>query len=149
MKKVNIQNKKAKFEYDFIEKFTAGLKLLGTEIKSIREGKASIKEGYCSFENDELFIYNMHITEYENASFTNHEPTRKRKLLLNRRELDKMKKKVNEKGFTIVPTRLFISDKGFAKLNIALAKGKKIYDKRESIKRKDDKRKIDRALKDI
>ncbi len=145
--KVAIKNKRAKYEFEFLEKFTAGIQLTGTEIKSIRAGKASIIEGYCSFEKDELFIYNMHITEYDNGGFVNHTPTRKRKLLLKKQELQKLAKKLKDQGLTIVPTLLFIADSGFAKLNIALAKGKKLVDKRQDLKAKDDKRRMDRAMK--
>jgi len=144
---VNIKNKKASFQYEFIEKMEAGMQLVGTEIKSIREGKASIKEGYCAFKKGELFVFNIDITPYKEASFANHEPKRPRKLLLHKQELEKLFKKKKDVGLTIVPTKLFINSKGFAKLNIALAKGKKIQDKRESLKAKDAKRQIDRALK--
>ncbi len=144
---VTIKNKKASFQYEFLETYEAGLELVGTEIKSIRESKASIKEGYCAFKKGELFVFNIDITPYTDASFTNHEPKRPRKLLLNRQELDKLFKKKKDVGLTIVPTKLFINDRGFAKLIIALAKGKKIQDKRESLKSKDAKRQMDRALK--
>lgn len=146
-KEVTIRNKKASFQYEFLEKFEAGIQLLGTEIKSIRAGKASIKEGYCAFKNGELYVFNIDITPYEDASFRNHEPKRPRKLLLHRQEIDKLEKKKKDVGLTIVPTLLFINKKGFAKLNIALAKGKKIADKRESLKEKDAKRQMDRAMK--
>lgn len=136
-KTIEIKNKKAQFEYFLVEKFIAGLVLTGTEIKSIRNGKSSIVEGYCNFQGDELFIYNMHIAEYEFGTDNNHDPRRARKLLLNRKELKKLAIKTKERGFTIVPTLLFINDKGLAKLEIALAKGKKLYDKRETIKQKD------------
>lgn len=139
-----IKNKKASFEYHLIEEFTAGIQLTGTEIKSIREGKASIAEAYCSFTNGELFVINMHITEYKYGTYNNHEPKRNRKLLLNKRELRKLLNKTKERGFTIIPTTLFINEKGLAKLNIALAKGKKLYDKRESLKTKDNKRQMER-----
>lgn len=144
---VKIRNKKASFLYEFLETFEAGIQLRGTEIKSIRLGKASIKEGYCAFKGGELFAYNIDITPYENASFTNHESKRARKLLLHKQEIEKLIKKKKDVGLTIVPTLLFINDKGYAKLNIALVKGKKIADKRESLKEKDAKRQIDRALK--
>ena len=144
---VNIKNRKASFEYHLIDKFVAGLQLLGTEIKSIRESKASITEGYCTFMGDELFVKNMHIAEYSHGGFVNHEPKRMRKLLLSRQELDKLLKKTKIKGFTIVPTRLFIGKNGYAKLEIALAEGKKLYDKRESLKQADDKRSMDRTMK--
>ncbi len=144
---VNIQNKKASFNYEFLEKFEAGIQLRGTEIKSIREGKASIKEGYCAFKKGELFVYNIDISPYTEASFENHESKRPRKLLLHKAELEKLLKKKKDVGLTIVPTRLFISDKGYAKLAIALAKGKKMHDKREDLKTKDAKRQMDRAMK--
>lgn len=135
--KIEIKNKKASYEYTFLEKFTAGLILTGTEIKSIREAKANIADAYCVFRDSELFIINMHIAEYTFGNIYNHDPKRDRKLLLGKRELKKLKVKLNDKGLTIIPTLLFINEKGLAKLNIALAKGKKLYDKRESIKNKD------------
>lgn len=144
---VNIRNKKAKFEYAIVETYVCGIALKGTEIKSIRQSKASIMEGYCGFDGDELYVRNIHITEYEKASFVNHEPTRPRKLLLNRSELDKIHKQVKVKGVTIVPLRLFINDKGLAKLEIGVATGKKLVDKREDLKAKDAKRDMDRAMK--
>jgi len=144
---INIKNKKAKFEYEFLEKFTAGIVLTGTEIKSIRVGKASIMEAFCFVNNSELFIKNMYIKEYEQGSYNNHEPRRIRKLLLNRNEIDKLIKKKKDVGLTIIPLSLFINGKGYAKLAIALAKGKKIYDKRQDLKTKDAKRNIDRVMK--
>lgn len=141
-----IKNKKASYTYEFLEKFTAGMMLEGTEIKSIRQGKASIMEAYCRISSGELFIYNMHISEYDKGGFTNHMPTRVRKLLLNKRELNRLDKKLKDQGLTIVPTRLFISKSGYAKINVALAKGKKIFDKRESLKQQDSKRDMDRAM---
>lgn len=145
--KVQIKNKKAKFEYEFIDKYTAGIQLYGTEIKSIRNHKASIAEAYCVFVKNELVIRNMQIEPYDKGGYNNHEPKRDRKLLLNRTELDKLQKKLNNQGLTVVPTLLFISDSGYAKLNIALAKGKKLHDKRNDLKAKDAKRSMDRALK--
>jgi SsrA-binding protein len=139
---VRIRNKKASFEYDLLDKYVAGISLKGTEIKSIREGKASLQESFCYFKGDELFIKQMNIRPYENASHFNHEAQRDRKLLLNKNELKKLKSKMEEKGMSIVPTTLFINKKGLAKLEIALAKGKKLYDKREDIKEKDMKRQI-------
>lgn len=139
-------NRKAKYEYTFIDQFTAGLQLFGTEIKSIRNKDVSITEGYCAFKGTELFILNMHIGHYEQGTYNNHEPKRERKLLLNKQELKKLSGKLKDKGLTIIPTRLFISDKGHAKLNIALAKGKKIHDKRDGIKDRDIQRDVDRAL---
>ncbi|MBI2279066.1 MAG: SsrA-binding protein SmpB [Bacteroidetes bacterium] len=144
---ISIKNKKAKFEYEFLETFTAGIQLTGTEIKSIRAGKASIVEGYCFMKNGELFIKNMYIAEYEQGTYNNHEPKRDRKLLLNRSELDKLEKKKKDVGLTIVPLKVFINNKGFAKMDIALAKGKKLHDKREDLKSKDAKREMDRAMK--
>lgn len=144
---LNIRNKKAYFEYYIIEKFTAGLKLLGTEIKSIRQGKANINDAFCTFLNDELYIRNMHIAEYSHGSFYNHEAKRDRILLLNKKELKKLKEKSEEKGSTIVPLALFISDRGFAKLEIGLAQGKKTFDKRETLKERDSKIEMDRAMK--
>lgn len=144
---VNIQNKKARFEYHLLDKFVAGMQLAGTEIKSIREGKASIKEAYCIFENNEVWIRNMHIAEYGNASFYTHKPRGDRKLLLNKKEIKKIEKFLKIKGNTVVPLKLFISEKGWAKLEIALAQGKKLHDKRQSLKEKDDKRTLDRVMK--
>ena len=139
---INIKNRKASFEYEFLEKFTAGLVLKGTEIKSIREGRVNLQEAYCTFYGEELWVQNMHISAYEQANIFNHEPLRQRKLLLNKRELAKLKTKIEEKGLTIVPIRLFLSGRGFAKLEIALARGKKLHDKRESIKERDMKREL-------
>ena len=141
---INIKNRKAGFEYFLVEVFTAGIQLTGTEIKSLRAGKANLTDAYCAFTGDELFVLNMHIAEYELGTYFNHEPKRPRKLLLNRRELNRLYTKTREKGFTVIPTRLFINEKGFAKLEIALAKGKHAYDKRESLKQKDQKRDFDR-----
>ena len=144
---VEIKNKKAKFEFEFLENFTAGIQLFGTEIKSIRNNKASIAESYGIIIKDELFIRNMYVGDYENSGHFNHESKRDRKLLLNKIELNKINKKLKNKGLTIVPTKLFIGKNGWAKLNISIAKGKKIYDKREDLKTKDIKREIDRNLK--
>jgi len=134
---VSIKNRKAEFEYFLLTKFTAGLVLTGTEIKSIRVGKANIQDAYCSFVNSELWVHNMHISEYANGSYNNHLAKRDRKLLLNKKEIKKLLIKLNERGFTIIPTLLYINENGYAKLDIALARGKKKYDKRESIKEKD------------
>lgn len=147
--KIAIKNKKASFEYEFIETYTAGIQLKGTEIKSIRNTKASIMESYGIMIKEELFIRNMYIAEYENGSHYNHESKRDRKLLLNRIELNKINKKIKAKGLTIVPLKLFINNKGLAKIDIALAKGKKIHDKREDLKSKDAKREIDRNIKNL
>ena len=146
-KKISIKNKKAYFDYEILDKYTDGIKLLGTEIKSIRESKASIKEAYCYVDNGEVFIKNMHITEYANGGFINHEPYRLRKLLLNKKEIEKIEKKLKDVGITIVPLVMFISEKGYAKLEIGIAKGKKLYDKRESLKQKDTKRDLDRLVR--
>jgi SsrA-binding protein len=145
--KIDIKNKRAKFEFEFLETFTAGLQLYGTEIKSIRNNKASITEAYGLIVKNELFLRNMYIADYENGSHYNHESKRDRKLLLNKVELTKLQKKLKNKGLTIVPIKLFISNNGWAKINIALAKGKKIHDKREDLKSKDAQREIDRKIK--
>ncbi len=144
MASINIQNKKAAFEYSLLESYTAGMQLTGTEIKSLRKGKANLTDAFCVFEGDELFIRNLHINEYDLGTHYNHEPKRSRKLLLNRKELKKLHNKVKEKGLTIAPLRIFLAESGFAKLEISLAKGKKSYDKRESLKDKDVKREMDR-----
>lgn len=141
---IQIKNRKASYEYEFVEKLEVGIMLKGTEIKSLREGKASIQEAYCFFRKEELFVKGMNISPYSQASFESHEMTRDRKLLLKKRELEKFKSKMDEKGLTIIPIRLYINSRGLAKLEIALAKGKKIYDKRDSIKKKDQKRELDR-----
>lgn len=143
---VNIENRRAKFDYQFLDTFTAGLVLKGTEIKSIREGRAGLADSYCYFKNDELYVKNFHIAEYDNASFYTHEPLRERKLLLSRQELNKLHRKVKDQGLTIVPVKLFINEKGFAKLNIALAKGKKMFDKRDDIKKRDIEREMNRKF---
>ncbi|MCW3071353.1 MAG: SsrA-binding protein [Bacteroidetes bacterium] len=145
--RIDIKNRKASFEYAFLDKFLAGLQLTGTEIKSIREGKANINEGFCVFNRDELFIRNMHIAHYFDGTYNNVEEKRDRKLLLNRSELSKLQNKLKDQGLTIIPLRLFINEKGYAKLEIALAKGKKLFDKREDIKKKDIDREMSRRLK--
>lgn len=142
--KVSIKNRKARFEYHFLDTYSAGLKLMGTEIKSIREGKVSLQEAYCYFNDGELFVKQMHITPFSQATHYNHEATRERKLLLKKKELAKLESKMKEKGLTIIPTRLFINDRGLAKLDIALAKGKKLFDKRDDIKQRDVSRELDR-----
>lgn len=148
-KNINIQNKKARFLYEILDKYTAGIVLSGTEIKSIRSSKASIAESFCEFnEAGELFVINATIEEYAFGNYYNHRPKAERKLLLNKKELKKLHKEVQNTGLTIIPLRLFINDKGYAKLVIALAKGKKLYDKRETIKDRDNKRDLDRIKKD-
>ncbi|MBO4744922.1 MAG: SsrA-binding protein SmpB [Bacteroidales bacterium] len=134
---IEIKNKKAEYQYFLLSQLVAGIVLTGTEIKSIREGKANLNDAYCTFINNELFVTNMHITEYTFGTYSNHNPKRNRKLLLNKRELRKFKAQVDEKGLTIIPVMLFINEKGLAKLTIAMAKGKKLYDKRESLKEKE------------
>lgn len=145
--RINISNKRARFEYELLDKYVAGIQLKGTEIKSVRNGKASIKEAFCVIEDGEIFIRNMHITEYENASFYQHQPKADRKLLLKKQEIRKLEKKSDIQGFSIVPLRVFITKSGYAKVEIALAKGKKLYDKRQDLKEKDDKRTMDRIKK--
>ena len=144
---INIKNKRARFEYFIDEEFTAGIVLAGTEIKSIRNGKASIIESYCVIAEGELFIRNMYIAPYENASFYTHKTRGDRKLLLNKKELNRIEKFLKVKGNTIVPLKLLLSDKGWLKIQIACARGKKLHDKREDLKEKDDKREMDRAMK--
>jgi len=141
------KNRKASFEYAFLEKFDAGIQLTGPEIKSIRAKQTNISDAYCIFMNNELWVKNLHISNYTEASYNNLDPKRDRKLLLKRKELKKLSEKLKDKGLAIVPTKLFISESGYAKLEIALAKGKKIYDKREDIKGRDAKRSMDRAMK--
>ncbi|RPG59051.1 MAG: SsrA-binding protein SmpB [Flavobacteriales bacterium TMED235] len=149
-KGINIQNKKARFEYEILDQFTAGIVLTGTEIKSIRKSKASIAESFCEFnEKEELFAINMYIEEYAFGTRFNHRPRGNRKLLLNKKELNKLLKQVKNSGLTIVPLKLFINEKGFAKMLIALARGKKLYDKRETLKDRDNKRDLDRVKKNF
>ena len=149
-KSVNILNKKARFSYDLLDSYTAGIVLSGTEIKSIRASKASIAESFCEFnDHGELFVINMTVQEYDYGNHFNHKPKAQRKLLLNKKELKKLEKEVKNTGLTIVPLKLFINEKGFAKLNIALAKGRKMFDKRESIKDRDNKRNLDRIKKNF
>lgn len=142
---IEIKNKRASFDYEFIERFTAGIVLCGTEIKSIRAGKASLVDSYCYFVNGELYVRNMNVAEYWWGSYNRHDPRRDRKLLLNKRELRKLLRATREKGMTIVAVKLFISENGYAKLDIALARGKREYDKRESIKEKDMRRERERS----
>ena len=149
-KNINIQNKKARFQYEILDKYVAGIKLSGTEIKSIRASKARITESFCEF-NDagELFVINMFIEEYSHGNFYNHKPKSERKLLLNKKELKKLLKETQNVGLTIIPLRLFMTDKGWAKLEIALCKGKKLHDKRETMKDRDNKRDLARIKKDF
>lgn len=141
--KISIKNRRASFDYSLLETFTAGIVLFGTEIKAIREGKASLVDSFCYFRNNEIFVRNLNISIYTEGNLYNHEPTRERKLLLNKQEINKLYKKLQDKGLTLIPTLLFTSDSGYAKLEIALAKGKKLFDKRDDMKTKD----IDRDLK--
>jgi len=145
---IKIKNKKARFEYEFLDRYTAGIQLTGTEIKSIRQSKARITESFCEFnDKGELFVINMFIEEYINGNYYNHKPKSERRLLLQKRELKKLQKEVKNVGLTIIPLKLFLTDKGWAKLEIALCKGKKTYDKREVIKDRDNKRNLDRVKK--
>ena len=144
---INIKNRRATFDYEIIETFTAGIGLTGTEIKSIRTGQAGLTDTFCFINNDEVWVKNMYISEYFYGSYNNHEARRDRKLLLNKKEIERLKKNNDLAGFSIVPLRLFINERGFAKLVIAIAKGKKIYDKRQSIKEREDKRLLDRIMK--
>jgi SsrA-binding protein len=141
---INIKNKRASFEYEFLETFSAGMQLTGTEVKSIRAGKASIGEAYCYIHNGELWIKNMHIAEYSHGNIYNHEPLRERKLLLHGREIQKLESKLKDVGVSIVPLRMYFSEKGWVKLDIALGRGKKLHDKRDSIKARDTDRQINR-----
>jgi len=142
-----IKNRRASHDYEFLEKLIAGIKLTGTEIKSIRAGKANLTDSYCAFRNGELFVTGMHISEYYWGNLNNHDPLRERKLLLTKKELGRIERKVKESGITIVVLKVFINDRGLAKAEIALSKGKKEYDKRESLRRKDADRELDRARK--
>lgn len=146
MSEINIKNKKASFQYEFLEKYIAGISLLGTEIKSIRGGKAALTDSFCSFTKHELYA-KMYIGEYSHGGYVNHDPRRERKLLLKRKELNKLEKKIQDNGLTIVPLRLFITKNGKAKLEIALCRGKKMADKRQTIKERETKRELDRAMK--
>ncbi len=143
-KQVDIRNRRASFEYSFLETYSAGIVLTGTEIKSIRQGKANLTDAYCLFLNDELFIRSMNISPYTEGTYNNHEPLRDRKLLLTKRELRRLTEKLKDQGLTIVPIRMYTSDRGFVKIDIALAKGKKLYDKRDSIKERDVTREMQR-----
>ena len=143
-KTVNIQNRQARFEYEILDKYTAGIVLTGTEIKSIREGKVNLQDGYCYFNHGELFVKGVNITPYAQGTHYNHEATRERKLLLKKTEIKKLEGKIEEKGLTLIPLRLFINERGFAKLEIAVGRGKKLHDKRDSIRERDAKRQLDR-----
>lgn len=146
---LNIKNRRAFYDYEILDKYEAGMKLTGTEIKSIRDGKASIAEAYCFVTSKgELFVKNMHIAEYVQGSHYNHDTTRQRKLLLHKREIERIQNKVKEKTFTIVPLRVFINDRGFAKMEIGVGRGKKSFDKRQSIKAKENKRNLDRVMRE-
>lgn len=148
--KINVRNKKARFEYEILDTYTAGIQLTGTEIKSIRASKARITESFCEFnDRGELFAINMYIEEYVNGNIYNHKPKNARRLLLNKRELKKLQKELQNVGLTIIPLKLFLTDKGWAKLEIALCRGKKLHDKRETLKDRDSKRILDRVKKDF
>lgn len=142
-----ITNRKAKFNYEFIDTYKAGMVLTGTEIKSIKEGKVNLGDSFCYLRNGELWMKNLHISEYKNGSYANHEPMRLRKLLLNKKEIRKLEGKIKEKGLTIIPYKLFFNERGIAKIEIALARGKKSYDKRETIKERDTQKEIQRVKK--
>ncbi|WP_196890275.1 SsrA-binding protein SmpB [Aureivirga sp. CE67] len=149
-KNINIQNKKARFQYEILDRYTAGIKLTGTEIKSIRESKARITESFCEFnEKGELFVINMYVEEYMYGNVYNHRPKSERKLLLNKKELKKLQKELQNVGLTIIPLKLFVTDKGWAKLDIALCRGKKLHDKRETMKDRDNKRDLARIKKNF
>lgn len=149
MRKSNvvIRNRRAAFDYEILDRYVAGIQLFGTEIKSIRDGKASLVDTYCTFINNELWVKNMNIAVYFFGTYNNHEPRRDRKLLLNRKELNKLLRATKETSYTIIPIKMFINEKGLAKMEIGLARGKKMYDKRQSLKEKDDKREMDRMMK--
>ena len=144
---IRILNKKAKFEYIILDRYTAGIQLFGTEIKSIREGKASLVDSYCAIEHNEMYVKQMHIAEYRFGSYANHEAKRDRKLLLQRREIRKIDRATKETGKTIIPLELFINDKGLAKMEIAICQGKHTYDKRQSLREADDKREVAQMMK--
>ena len=144
---IEVVNSRAKFEYKFLDKYEAGMVLQGTEVKSIRTGNVNLRDAYCVFKNGELFVRSMFIAEYDNGTDANHETRRVRKLLLKRQELKKLEKRVKERGFTIVPVRLYLSDRGIAKLEVALAQGKAVHDKRATMKERDSKRELDRMKK--
>lgn len=145
--KINIQNKKAGFEFEIIDRYQAGIVLRGSEIKVIRNGGGSISEAYCLMRDDELFIKNMNIPEYSHGGYANHVPDTQRKLLLTKRELSRIDSKIREKGLSVIPLRVFMNERGFAKIEIGVGRGKKKFDKRETLKDKDTKREVDRAMK--
>jgi SsrA-binding protein len=144
---MEIRNRSAYFEYYIDDKYTAGIALLGTEVKSLRTGKASFNDSFCIFQDEELWLRSFHISEYSHGTFNNHDPLRERKLLLTKRELTKLQNKIKEKGYTLIPLRLFLNEKNLVKVEIGLAKGKKLHDKRESIKQRDTEREIKRYIK--
>lgn len=144
---VNIKNRRAGFDYEILDRYTAGIQLFGTEIKSIRESKASLADTFCQFAGGELWVKQMHIAEYRFGSYANHESKRDRKLLLQKKELRKLERLTRDTGKTIIPLRLFINERGFAKMEIALCQGKHTYDKRQSLREKDDKRELQRAMR--
>lgn len=146
-RKIEIINRKARFEYHFVDSYEAGIVLTGTEIKSIRGGNANLRDAYCIFVHDELMVKSLYIAPYKQGSYANHDPVRDRKLLMKRSELKKIQRRVDEKGMTLIPYKLYINERGLAKLEIVLAQGKRSYDKRESIKERDTKREMDRARK--
>lgn len=146
---VNIVNRKASHEFFLLECYTAGIQLTGTEIKALRQGKANLQDAYCFFHRGELFAKNIHISEYKQGNIYNHEPKRPRKLLMKKKELHKLKSQVEAKGKTLVPKSLFINEKGLAKVEVCLAQGKKVYDKRQSVKEKEQKREMNRKLKEM
>ena len=144
---INIKNRKATFDYEILETFTAGIVLTGTEIKSLRQGKAGLTDTYCMVENHELWVKNMYIAEYSYGSYNNHTTHRDRKLLLTRKEINKIAKAAEQPGYSVVPLRIFINERGLAEMVIAIARGKKLYDKRQTIKEREDKRNLDRLFK--
>lgn len=146
-KNINIRNKRATFDYEILEEFIAGVVLVGTEIKSIRAGKASLTDSYCYFQDGELWIRGVNISEYDWGTCNNHVPRRDRKLLLQRKELNKLQRQLQDRGLTVVGLRMFLSERGFAKIVIGLARGRKAYDKREYLKENDAKREMDKAMK--
>ena len=144
---INIKNRRATFDYEIIEQFTAGMVLTGTEIKALRQGKAGLTDCYCLCENREIWVKNMYIAEYSYGSYNNHSTHRDRKLLLNRKEINRLAKAAEQPGFSIIPLRVFIDERGYAKMDLAIARGKKLYDKRQSIKEREDKRNIQRMMR--